>query len=1381
VVVEGVDKGWIGGAGGGESGAFPARAVTASVRPSSAKGKKKTQPPTKNHHRPPTIPRASHHTKNATTHQKPPPTTDHPPRVTPHHPKSNTTQSKGLRSAFTKSAPATPDAGAHQPVTAHLGRVSIASSWAGSETSLGGRGGGGGGGGGYARSSGHGTDTTLGGGWGPTARDLTRTSSIARRPVASGQWVSRKRDWWGNSNGGGGGDGCDDSTSMGGGGGPPIPPHVILPNERGYLYWFLITLVAAMWVSVLYCFTFGGAARRVCLFFPSIPSHLHPSALTTSPKIITPQTGFFDPYCIAFSRNPGLFPYVDAQAIVAYLITAIFAADVAVRFRLAYVDDDGRLVTSSRAIAHRYARSGMLAVDLLAAIPFDWIAIAVVAPGGEDTRTARWLTLIGLLRLLRLYRVREALVAAEANLAISLLAATIARNLAYVFYLAHWAACGFYFCARMAGFGPATWVGRASAGAGVAALGSAPGLPASTPDRYLASLYWAVTVFTTTGFGDLVAVSPAETVWTIFYMVAALVLGTYIIGTTTLLLIKGDSAKGAYRDRAAALRTYAHLNSLPPALEAAMHEHLRLAHSNADIADDAVLGGLPATLRRRALRHLYAAPLKNSYLLRGVRQRYLDALLAVASVELLMAHVDVIGDGDHVPDLMFLVSGSLEVTLPGGAEAGEDLPLIGRTAGGAASGGGGYDPNRSVRLGVRRQLGPGDPVGEVSFFTEVPSCGIVRTSTVSRLLVIPRSAWEHVAADFPLGTRAVLDNLRGRAQEAVDVEFRGAAGAALLAAAPANIAHAQASAEAGRGGGGGGKGGAPGGAGGVSGPTAAMSPVQERALSDLLRVRALATTVLAKSDERRTQAFLGAASRGDTTTVRAMLQQRFDPDSADYDARSALALAAAKGHLDIVTLLLASQANPNLVDNLNSSPLMEACKAGHDGVIRALIAGGATWHLGTVATASELCTCVFEGNLPLLRRFIAAGARADAGDYDERTPLHIACCGEFSCLFQCFVCLDLHPSPPLPPLTAPAKPNHTPSPENALSAVKLLVDGGANISALDRFGSTPLDEAVRVGARPVAAYLTELGADTAKADERTARFLNAAAAGDSTTLRFMIDNGQPPCSADYDRRDALMLAVGGGHFEAATTLLGAGASASATDAFGGSALTEAIKLRRADLVSLLTSAGARLGWEEARMASTLCQAASEGDVALLGLYFSAGASGDEGDYDSRRALHIAAADGKGEALASLIKAGADINCTDRWGATPLLEAVKAVASGKAGPALIDQVRAAGGLLTLEPHALSGILCSAVHARDLALVRLYLRAGAAPDAADYDDRTALHVAAAEGSLDIVRALVEDGGAGAGVRDRWGHTPLDEARREKRGPVVEYLARLPAAGR
>ena len=114
--------------------------------------------------------------------------------------------------------------------------------------------------------------------------------------------------------------------------------------------------------------------------------------------------------------------------------------------------------------------------------------------------------------------------------------------------------------------------------------------------------------------------------------------------------------------------------------------------------------------------------------------------------------------------------------------------------------------------------------------------------------------------------------------------------------------------------------------------------------------------------------FLSAASRGDATTVRLMLNQNFNANAADYDGRTALMLASAKGHKEVVSLLLSSRADPSATDNLGGSALLEAARHGHDDVLDALVAGGARWHLSTVATASELCTCVFECHMPLLRR-----------------------------------------------------------------------------------------------------------------------------------------------------------------------------------------------------------------------------------------------------------------------------------------------------------------------------------------------------------------------------------------------------------------------------
>ena len=54
----------------------------------------------------------------------------------------------------------------------------------------------------------------------------------------------------------------------------------------------------------------------------------------------------------------------------------------------------------------------------------------------------------------------------------------------------------------------------------------------------------------------------------------------------------------------------------------------------------------------------------------------------------------------------------------------------------------------------------------------------------------------------------------------------------------------------------------------------------------------------------------------------------------------------------------------------------------------------------------------------------------------------------------------------------------------------------------------------------------------------------------------------------------------------------------------------------------------------------------------------------------------------------------------------------------------------------------------------------LSAGVAVDASDYDRRTALHLAAAEGRVAVVMKLCEHG-ADIRFRDRWGHDAIDAA--------------------
>lgn len=70
-----------------------------------------------------------------------------------------------------------------------------------------------------------------------------------------------------------------------------------------------------------------------------------------------------------------------------------------------------------------------------------------------------------------------------------------------------------------------------------------------------------------------------------------------------------------------------------------------------------------------------------------------------------------------------------------------------------------------------------------------------------------------------------------------------------------------------------------------------------------------------------------------------------------------------------------------------------------------------------------------------------------------------------------------------------------------------------------------------------------------------------------------------------------------------------------------------------------------------------CAAAASGDIPRLRMLHSCGVDPNGGDYDSRTALHLAAAEGKILAVSFLLGVSAAVDAPDRWGSTPLDDAL----------------------------------------------------------------------------------------------------------------------------
>uniref|UniRef100_A0A383VAB8 Cyclic nucleotide-binding domain-containing protein n=1 Tax=Tetradesmus obliquus TaxID=3088 RepID=A0A383VAB8_TETOB len=1041
-------------------------------------------------------------------------------------------------------------------------------------------------------------------------------------------------------------------------------------------------------------------------------------------------TGIFIPWELAFGNFQHMYCLDNVATWVDVLLVCLFVADIGVSHFVAYETDE-LLVDEPGAIAANYRRQRLL-LDLLSAIPFDWIAYgtaaalaaaavgssasgdgsgaaeaataaagaagaagvlshAVVGAGGAAAAGGVSSAALGAagsgavvaitsansvvpaiaclkgLHLVRLYRVRWFFRYLEYDLTVSLLTVTVARNLVIVLYLTHWVACGFNFLAVSGGYDPDMLVG----------LNPELFASISKPEQYMYSLYWSVTTLAGNEWNGMDAVTDmrqvvANTFRASVFLLFNIALGAYILGTITLLVVKNDERTGRYRDLSSNLKTYSTLNALPPELKDEMQEHLRLKFNHQEASDDQVLSIYPTTIRRRILRHLYLRHLRASYLFRGTPRKFLDALLAGSRLELFRPGVDLLAAGDAVNELFVVVAGRVELRSPldpsvsqydwGGdyADSMTSLDPLSSMMGeldldvnSAPANGGGL----GIYTGPRKLLGPGELFGEISFFTEIPQMENVRSLSTVRVMVISRSAFESIERSFPIASRLVLENLRRRSESQVAAEFPGLGGSGgraelqqLLASCPSSLMYSWASpelvelmmadvapADPDQ----------PGGSSPfgslsssssssssgswditdtaaittdasqittssssstlqVSGPISvspqqqplqqqqspvltsgtysdrplsaaaaeaqaaagktsksssrsrdgsrsaksgsssssssgrrALSARQELVLSNLVRVMAVINQHMAKQEEDRTTDFLYAATRGDVMKLRSMLQQGFNPDSADYDGRTALMLACVRGHRDVVDLLLSAGADAKLDDNLGRSALLEACYHGHDVIIDTLTSAGVRLapaaactaaslpspssssssgstasrfsmggisrsgssthssssglpegdcstgqHSGSSTSwalqlASLLCNCVYECNLPLLRRLLRAGAPVDIGDYDKRTALHISA-----------------------------------AEGNAVMVRVLVEEGGADMLVQDRWGNTPLDEARRVGAAQVVDYLTRaLAAAAARRRAQDDLLLQETAANGSSSSAVRGSNGSGSTAA----------------------------------------------------------------------------------------------------------------------------------------------------------------------------------------------------------------------------------------------------------------------------
>ena len=223
--------------------------------------------------------------------------------------------------------------------------------------------------------------------------------------------------------------------------------------------------------------------------------------------------------------------------------------------------------------------------------------------------------------------------------------------------------------------------------------------------------------------------------------------------------------------------------------------------------------------------------------------------------------------------------------------------------------------------------------------------------------------------------------------------------------------------------------------------------------------------------------------------------------------------------------------------------------------------------------------------------------------------------------------------------------------------------------------------------------------------------------------------------------------------------------------------------------------------EDSLLPAIFCMAASEGNIRQMASILQQFPQFriDSVDYDYRSAAHVAAAEGQLISVRFLYDYCYSknfhlnwINREDRWGRTPIEEAFR-----REHYHVVSylqeriQVRTQSIVSDGETNQLSNTekfvisfnkwrkilhFATLVSNNKIELIRGFLISGAfsASDFyADYDGRTPMHIAAANGYLDIIKLLQLYGDNGKNNKDRWGNSALDEARRKKFDQIVAVL--------